>query len=163
MVVGTVAITAPNALLAAETTGAATAGWMLLRSSDPQGGRDAVSMSHTADTVRSDFDLAGMMLKCGEHGTEVAIVALTPLPPRARPEVTISALGQEWRFPATIVPPGAELVLPRDATRMSNSVWRSAHELSIKVTTPQQSFAGVIPIDGLAGALATLSTICPGG
>jgi hypothetical protein len=31
---------------------------------------------HTADTSRSDFDLAGLMLRCGQGGPETVIVPL---------------------------------------------------------------------------------------
>jgi hypothetical protein len=146
---------------AADAQNATRSNWRLLRSANPKGGADAVSMSRTADTARSDLELAGMMLKCGEHGIEIVIVALTPLPPRARPEATISAMGKEWRFTASIVPPGAELLLPEDATRLAAGPWQSARELSVQVRSQQQSFGGVIPIDGLAGALTTLSANCP--
>jgi hypothetical protein len=120
-------------------------------------------MSRTADMARSDLDLAGMMLKCGEHGTEIVIVALTPFPPRARPEVTISALGREWRFGASVVPPGAELLLPTKAIYLAAGAWQSAHELSVSVKSQEQSFRGIIPIDGLAAAFVKLSANCPRG
>jgi hypothetical protein len=154
-------IAAASAGIAAIPADAAANGWQLLRSPNPQGGRDEISMSHTADTARSDFELAGMMLRCGEHGADVVVVTLSPLPPRARPQVTISALGKEWRFAASVVPPGAELLLPADAAGLTSGVWQSARELSISVMLPERSFAGVIPIDGLNAALATLSTHCP--
>ena len=153
----------PMVSQAADTQAATVGNWRLLRTANPQGGRDAVSMSRTADMARSDLDLAGMMLKCGEHGTEIVIVALTPFPPRARPEVTISALGREWRFGASVVPPGAELLLPTEATYLAAGAWQSAHELSVNVKSQEQSFRGIIPIDGLAAAFATLSANCPRG
>src|ERR1700733_4523674 len=74
--------------------------WHLQRTANPRGGPDAVSISHTADISRSDLDLAGMMLRCGEKGVEVLIVAVTPFSPHARPNVTIGANGNEWRFDA---------------------------------------------------------------
>ena len=151
----------PTAPLAADNQTAPIGSWRLLRTANPKGGPEAVSISHTADMTHSDVDLAGMMLKCGEHSTEIVIVALTPFPPRARPEVTISALGKEWRFAASIVPPGAELLLPLEATHLAAGLWQSAHELSVHVNSPEQSFAGVIPIDGLGAALATLTANCP--
>jgi|RhiMethySRZTD1v2_1073278.scaffolds.fasta_scaffold1184765_1 hypothetical protein len=162
-IAGAVAPIRPVEAPAADTRGGAMGGWRLLRTPNPQGGREAISMSHTADMTRSDLDLAGMMLKCGQHGPEIVIVALTPLPPRAGPEVTISALGKEWRFAASVVPPGAELLLPGDATHLAAGPWQSAHELSVRVRSKEQSFAGIIPIDGLAAALATLSANCPVG
>ena len=88
---------------------------------------------------RSDLDLAGMMLKCGEHGTEVVVVALAPFPPRARPEVTISALGKEWRFAVSIVPPGAELLLPAEASHLAAGPWQSAPELSVQGEVAENS------------------------
>lgn len=138
-------------------------GWHLLRTANPHGGPDAVSMSHTADITRSDLDLAGAMLRCGEKGIEIVIVVVTPFPPRARPDVTIGVDGKEWRFDARIVPPGAELLLPAEAMSLAAGPWQSAHELAVKVSSQEQSFGGVIPIEGLADALATLAASCPAG
>ena len=120
-------------------------------------------MSRTADALRSDFDLAGLMLRCGDNGTEVLIVVVTLFPPRARPSVTIKADGKEWKFDARVMPPGAELLLPAEAEHLVAGAWQSAHELVIKVSSQDQSFGGVIPIDGLEPALGTLSTKCPAG
>jgi hypothetical protein len=136
------------------------AGWRLLRTANPRGGPDAISMSHTADTMRSDLDLAGLMLRCGDKGTEVVIVVVSPFPPRARPSVTIGANGKELQFEASIVSPGAELLLPAEAAHLAAGAWQSAHELAIKVSSQDQSFGGVIPIDGLGQAFAKLSASC---
>jgi hypothetical protein len=135
--------------------------WHLLHSANPRGGPDAVSMVHTADTSRSDLDLAGLMLRCSEKDVDLVIVMVTPLPPQARPSVTIGANGIERRFDASIVSPGAELLLPAEAMTFARGVWQSAHELSIRVTWTQGSVGGVVPIDGLADALATLPPKCP--
>lgn len=153
----------PQGLLAAPSKNEISGGWHFLRSANPHGGPEAISVSHTADITRSDIDLAGMMLKCGENGPEVVIVAVTPFPPRARPEVIIGAAGKEWQFAPSIVPPGAQLLLPADATQLAAGPWQMAHELSVKVTSPEQSFAGVIPIDELADAFAELSVNCRPG
>ena len=81
-----------SAVVAAETQHPKPAsGWHLVRTANPRGGPDAVSISHTADISRSDLDLAGLMLRCGEKSVEVMIVVVTPLSPRARPDVTIGA------------------------------------------------------------------------
>lgn len=150
--------------LTAATTGAEPiSGWRLLRTANPRGGAEAVSMIHTADITRSDPDLAGLMLRCGEHGAEVAIVVVTPFPPRAQPDVTVGADGKEWRFTAKVVSPGAELLLPAEATGLAAGPWQLTHELVVKVTSPEQSFGGVVSIDGLAAALATLAANCPAG
>ena len=140
-----------------------TPGWRLLQTPNPQGGPDAISISHTADALRSDFDLAGLMLRCSNDGTEVLIVVVTLFPPLARPSVTIRADGKEWKFDARVVPPGAELLLPKEAEHLLAGAWQSAHELVIKVSSQDQSFGGVIPIDGLESALGTLAAKCPAG
>jgi hypothetical protein len=151
-------------------------GWRLLHSPSPIGGNGMASMSHTADMRRSDLDLAGLMLQCPNEapqsqaapsaethrtGAEIVIVVITPFPPLAQPHVTIDAAGQEWRFDAHIVPPGAELLLPTQAAKLAAGPWQSIHELTIKVSWQGRSFTGVIPIDGLADALATLAANCP--
>jgi hypothetical protein len=135
--------------------------WRLLRSANPKGGPDAVSMVHTAETSRSDLDLAGLMLRCDGKSIGLVIVVVTPFPPRARPSVTISSNGKEWRFDATVVPPGAELMLPMEAMDLVKGTWQSAHELAVRVTSAEQTFGGSIRIDGLTGALSTLMTECP--
>ena len=108
-----------SAVVAAETRHPESpSGWHLVRTANPRGGPDAVSISHTADISRSDLDLAGLMLRCGEKSVEVVIVVVTPLSPRARPDVTISADHKEWRFVAQAVSPGA-LLLPAEATSLA--------------------------------------------
>jgi hypothetical protein len=140
-----------------------TAAWRFLRTANPRGGPDAISMSHTADAMRSDLDLAGLMLRCGEIGTDVIIVVISPFPPRAHPSVIIVADGKEWRFEARVLSAGAELLLPADAAHLVAGPWQSAHELAIKISSQDQSFGGVIPIDGLGPALVKLSANCPAG
>jgi hypothetical protein len=135
-------------------------GWRLVRTANPAGGPDAISVAHTADIGRSDLDFAGLMLRCGGGAAEVAIIALTPFPPKAKPSVRIGADGQDSRFVAQVVPPGAELLLPHEATALAYGPWQRAHELSVTVTSPEQSFAGIIQIDGLSEALTTLTANC---
>ena len=52
-----------------------------------RGGEDAVSVMHTADPFRSDPDFAGLTLRCAETGTEVLVILLQTLSPRAKPQV----------------------------------------------------------------------------
>ena len=141
----------------------APSGWRLLRTANPRGGPDAISMSHTADTLRSDLELAGLMLRCSEKGPDVVIVVVSPFPPRAHPRVTIGADGKELQFEASVVSPGAELLLPAEAAHLAAGAWQSAHELVIKVSSQDQSFGGVIPIDGLGEAFVKLSASCLAG
>ena len=135
-------------------------GWHLIRTKNPNGGPDAVSVSHTADVIRSDLDFAGVMLRCGEKDIEVIVVAVTPFSPRAKPEVTVRVDAQEWRFSAQVIPPGAELQLPVEAVRLASGSWRSARELTVQVVSQEQSFAGVVGIEGIGEALAALRVYC---
>jgi hypothetical protein len=52
--------------------------WRLVRTPNPRGGPDAVSVMQTPDPSRSDIDLAGLMLRCSDRGFEVLIVLLHP-------------------------------------------------------------------------------------
>jgi hypothetical protein len=153
-----------TANIAASDAGPQPSGeWKLIRSANPRGGADSVSMIHTADTTRSDLNLAGLMLRCSELRPEVIVVVVSPFSPRAHPTVIIGANDGEWRFEASVVSPGAELLLPAEASTLAAGRWQSAHELSVEVSSQDQSFGGVIPIDGLSAALEKLRANCPAG
>jgi hypothetical protein len=137
-------------------------GWHLLRSKNPAGGADAVSMNRAAD-ISSDLDLAGLMLRCHNASAEVLLIVVTPFAPHSQPAVTISANGREWHFDATVVAPGAELLLPALAMALATGSWQSTNQLAVKISWQETTIAGVIPIDGLRGALATLLANCPAG
>ena len=87
-------------------------GWHLVRTHNPNGGADAISIMHTADTSRSDLDLAGLMIRCSETSAEVVIVLVRALPFRARPHVALGKPGNETQFEATVAPPGTAVLLP---------------------------------------------------
>ncbi len=155
-----IALVAPAASAPDAQRSALPGGWHLIRTKNPNGGPDAVSVSHTADVSRSDIDLAGILVRCGEKDTEVIVVAVTPFPPRAQPEVTLGVNAQEWRFKAQVISPGAELLLPPEAIRLALGSWQSASELVVKVVAPELSFSGVVSIAGMAEALAALAASC---
>ena len=140
--------------------------WRLVRSRDPSGGKDAVSIMQTADVDKSDLDLAGLMLRCGDAGTEVLVILLRPLPPRTHPKITVTAGGQTSEFAATVVPPGAELLLSPDAGALASGPWTNAAELVLQVDTGQGEsganiIRGVVPLVGLSTALPQLVANCP--
>jgi hypothetical protein len=136
----------------------------LVRSKDPTGGKEAVSIMQTADIAKSDLDLAGLMLRCGEAGTEALVVLLNPLGPRAHPKVTATAAGQTAEFAASVVPPGAALLLPAEASALASGPWQTAAELVLQIDTGQEdsgkTIRGAVPLVGLAVALSQLVANC---
>jgi hypothetical protein len=135
--------------------------WRLVRTPDPRGGPEAVSIMHTADLSRSDIDLAGLMLRCADSDIEVLIIVVEPRPPRARPRIKLGAPGNEASYEATVAPPFTALLLPQDATSLvTTSVLRSA-ELSIEIDGEKAPVRGVVALTGLRSALDGLRANCP--
>lgn len=142
---------------AAETTGA----WRLLRTPNPLGGADAVSITHTADTARSDPDFVGLMLRCTQSGPQAVVILIVPLPPRAQPHVTLGAGGDRVvRVDATIGTPGSIVVLPSPAAAALMGPWRSLDEVSIEVDTQGEVVRGVVALAGLDQAARMLNVNC---
>ena len=137
-----------------------TGGWRFVRTRHPQGGPDAVSIMHTANTSKSDLDLAGLMLRCGDGGAEILLILIRPFPPRARPKVTFGKSGSEIRFETNVVAPGTAILLPGDAATLINGPWRSLSELSIQVDDEQVSIHGLVALTGLKSAFDVLTANC---
>jgi hypothetical protein len=133
-------------------------GWRLVRTPNPAGGRDAVSVMHSADP-RSDADLAGLIIRCAETGNEVLIALIRPFPLRARPQVVFG--GSTMQLQANVVPPGSSILLPPEASALANGPWRSIGELALQIIQDGNVIRGVIPLRGLANALQTLRANCP--
>jgi hypothetical protein len=120
----------------------------------------------TADIVKSDIDLAGLMLRCAQNNFEVIVVLVRPLPPRAHPKVTVGTGGSSVEFTATVVPPGAEVLLPADASALASGPWQAAPELSVQIAAvegdePSAAVQGIIPLAGLGNAIPLLLSNCP--
>ena len=136
--------------------------WRLVHTPNPLGGPDAVSIMHTADTSRSDLDLAGLMIRCNGGRTELAIVLLRAFPLRAHPRVTFGRSAHETQFEATVGPPGTAVVLPGDQKMIISEPWQSESELIIRVTDGQTTVSGVVALAGLQSAFSVLTANCPG-
>lgn len=134
--------------------------WRLVRTPHLRGGADAVSIIHTADTSRSDLDLAGLTLRCGEKAVEALVVVVEPRPPRAHPEVKVSAGGDSAAFVASIVPPFSLILLPGNAATLITGPWKSRPELTIQIDGDGPTIRGVVPLAGLPAALQSLETSC---
>ncbi len=132
-----------------------------MRTPNPLGGADAVSITHTADTARSDPDFVGLMLRCTPSGPEAAVILIVPLPPRAQPRVTLGTGGDRvLQVEATIGMPGSIVVLPRPAAVALMGSWRSLDEVSIEVAAEDQVIHGTVTLAGLDQASRTLNANC---
>ena len=139
--------------------------WRLVRTPNPASGADTVSIMRTADIVKSDIDLAGLMLRCAQNNFDVIVVVVRPLPPRTHPKVTLGAGGSRVDFTATVVPPGAEVLLPADASALTSGPWQTAPELSVQIAAidsgePSAPVQGIIPLAGLGNAIQLLLSNC---
>jgi hypothetical protein len=140
---------------------AADDAWRLVRTPDPIGGRDAVSIARTADVSKSDPEFAGLMLRCGERSVEVLIVLVRAFPPRAHPKVKLAVGSSSVELTSSVVPPEVLLLLPHDATALVTGAWQAATELLVTIEDDRGAIRGVIPLKDLGHALALLTSNCP--
>lgn len=138
--------------------------WPLVVTPRPAGGREAVSIMRTADTTRSDPDLAGLMISCQEKPRfEVLLALVRPFPPRAKRDVIVHSGTSRSVLHAEVSSLGTALVLPVEPTAFTTGSWREMKELAVVIKDPEAEIHGVIPLDGLAPAMAKLSARCPPG
>jgi hypothetical protein len=135
-------------------------GWRLVKSRNPVGGADAISVMHVADSAKSDGRLAGLDLQCGKDGVKILLIVLEPLPRSTRPNVTLIAGEKRAEFEASVIQSGAALLLPADASKLAAGDWQNANELSVEIGTTPAAIRGAVPITGLAAALRYLSQDC---
>lgn len=136
-------------------------GWRFVRTHNPHGGVDAISIMHTADISRSDLDLAGLMIRCNKDGAEVVIVVLRPFRLRARPRVVFGKPENETQFEAIVAPPGTAVVVSGDATTLVSVSWQALSDLFIRVDNGQSKIRGVVALAGLQAAFKVLVASCP--
>lgn len=140
--------------------------WPLVVTPPPPGGggREAVSIMRTADTTRSDPDLAGLMIRCQEKpGFQVLLALVRPLPPRAQRDVVVNPMTTPSVIHAEVSSLGTGVVLPVEPAMFTTGPWRDLKEFSVLIHDPEADIRGVIPLDGLAPAMARLSARCPSG
>ena len=145
---------------AASRTADLDGGWRLVRTPNPQGGPEAVSIMHVSDTSKSDFALAGLTLRCGGMGIEPLLIVLEPLTSGSRPQVTLTAGSSQSQFEASAVQGGMALLLPQTASNLAAGPWQNANELSVEIAIKPVPIRGVVPINGLSKSLQTLTQIC---
>jgi hypothetical protein len=136
--------------------------WPLVRTPNPQGGPEAVAIMKTADTSRSDPDLAGLLIRCQEKpGFQVVLALVRPIPPRSKRDVLLAAGTTQSTLHAETSGSGTALILPIDATAFTTGPWQGMRELAVTIQDAEGDIHGVIPLDGIAPAMARLSASCP--
>ena len=136
--------------------------WQLARTPNPSGGRDSISITKITNPTPSEQDVAGLMLRCAEGATtNVLIVLAAPLPLRAHPKVIVAAGATTTEFIASVVPPGALVLLPEKASALVEKTWPSVPELAVSITDNNRALRGVIPIKDLSNAMQELQSNCP--
>jgi hypothetical protein len=154
----------PAANVTRRALGQTAGSWRLVRTHNLAGGPDVISIMQTADIAKSDIDVAGLMLRCGETGVEVVVVLVRPLSLRTHPKVVTSIAGKSAGFVATVMPPGAGILLPKEASELAAGPWTAGGELSVQIDARDSDdpilVHGVIPLTGLGGALPSLLANC---
>ena len=138
-----------------------TAGWHFLRTDNPQGPADVVSIMHTADTSRSDLDFVGLMIRCGAEGPQTVLVTLRPFSFRDRPRVTIATSEEATQFVARVVPPGTAILLPSNATAKLLQLNEAKKDLVVRIDQDKTTIRGTVVLIGLKPAYDMLLTRCP--
>ncbi len=114
-------------------------------------------MLHTPDTNRSDPDLAGLSLRCGDQGLEALVIVIEPFPPRSNPRMTLRAGSAKTTSELAVMPSGAALLLPAGPTE---ALLRAANpEVSLEIDADGRKVQGVIQLTGIDAAVAALA--CP--
>lgn len=133
--------------------------WHLLSTSGPDG--PIYSIMHTADPLRSDPDFAGMLVRCSSKlGLQAGFVLVVPLPPRAKPHVTVSASNAgSSKFDGSVLSPGTIVLITTGAEPLAQALMRSSDEVSVAIEG-DRTFRGVVPLDDFGAALASLRAHC---
>jgi hypothetical protein len=149
-----------QSVTASSRTSELDGGWRLVRTPNPQGGPEAVSIMHVSDTGKSDFALAGLTLRCGGMGFESLLIVVEPLASGSRPQVIVTAGSTQSQFEGSAVQGGMALLLPQMASNLAAGPWQSTDELSVEIAIKPVPIRGVLPITGLSKALRTLTQMC---
>jgi len=140
---------------------ALTSGWKLVRTKNPADGREIISIMQTADISRSDLNFAGLMLRCNGGSFQIVFALIEPLPPRARPQITLSAGSAKVTFAASVLSPGLLISLPAEASTLAEEPWLTVPELKVSIRDQESHIDGVIPLTGLRSGLQLLRSNCP--
>jgi hypothetical protein len=136
--------------------------WQLARTPNPSGGPDTISITKITNPTPSEQDVAGLMLRCAEGATTAVLIVLAaPLPLRTHPRVTVVAGATTTEFIASVLAPGALVLLPEKASALVEKTWQSVPQLTVAIMGEHYSLSGVIPLADITTAIQTLQSNCP--
>ena len=134
-----------------------TGGWRLVRVPRPEGG-DSITMMHTADS-RSDANFAGVSLRCGDKGLQTMLIVIEPFPLRSKPTVSIATPGGNMAFSASVLPPGAIILLPGEVSDLIRGPWKGLANLSVRIEADGRLVSGSVPLTGIEAVSYTHLTL----
>lgn len=139
-------------------------GWRLVKTANPRGGADAVSIMHISDSAKSDLALAGLTLRCAQSGgIEALLILLEPIDRKSHVltpiAVKIKSGETATDFEASIVQGGEAVLLRKPPLDDVLKTWEQAADLEIDIAadTPVR---GHVAVTGLSDAMAALSQAC---
>jgi hypothetical protein len=136
--------------------------WQLARTPNASGGPDSISITKITSPTPSEQHVAGLMLRCAEGATTAVLIVLAaPLPLHTHPRVAVMAGATTTEFIASVVAPGALVLLPEKASALVEKTWQSVPELTVAIMGEHYSLRGIIPVADIATAIQTLQSNCP--
>jgi len=76
------------------------------------------------------------------------------------PRVTVVAGATTTEFIASVVPPGALVLLPEKASALVERTWQSVPKLTVTITAEHHALRGIMPLQDLSNALQELQSNC---
>ncbi len=138
-------------------------GWRLVKTPNPRGGSDAVSIMHISDSAKSDLALAGLTLRCAQSGgIEALLILLEPIDRKSHTTaitVTIKAGSAPTAFEASIVQGGEAVLLRKPPLEDVLKAWQQASDLDIDIAS-DTPIRGHVAVTGLSDAMPALSQAC---
>ncbi len=135
--------------------------WKLARAKGARDGEQYVSIIKTADTLQSDPDFAGLMIRCAPKGKiDVLVALIQPFPPQSHPQVTIGFAGKTMVFEGSMAAAGAAVILPDEAANLVSGPWQMLPSLTVDVEENKNQIKGVVALDGLKSAYNSLVNSC---
>ena len=115
---------------------------------------------HTPEFERSDPQLAGLMLRCGQKGIETIVVVVEPYSPETRPEIVLRSAEREIHFEGRMIPTGAGIRLPDEAANWLTQAAKASGEVEIEIAAANKKVDGVVGLTGLPSAVQPLNSDC---